>query len=131
MNREETINKTIKEYGKYGLERSLATYIYDSAIEQGVAVELIYPGMKKIFNNAYHIKDDKNSEDIANAFMEFGVRDRKESNPGTSDDIIKKAIAEEIVTDGTDKITELLSGAFDNAKESFENVATKFVKDNL
>ena len=48
MNKEQTIDKIMEEYSEYGIEKWLAEQIYDLAIQNVVADELIYPGMKMI-----------------------------------------------------------------------------------
>lgn len=37
MNRKQTINKIMEEYSKFGIVRSMAEQVYDSAIQVGVS----------------------------------------------------------------------------------------------
>lgn len=126
MNREQTINKIMEEYSKHGVERCLAEQIYDLAIQNGVADELIYPGMKMIFNNALGIDNTDVINEVGEGFTQFAVNDTRKSNPTVTDKVIAKNMEEELA-DGFDwKSLELP----DDITDAIKNAAEKFVESN-
>lgn len=122
MNKEQTINKIMEEYEKYGIQKELAEMIYDLAIQNGVADELIYPGMKLIFNNALAIDNKDVIEEVGEGFTQFSVNDTRKANPTATDKIIAKNMEEELA-EGFDwkafKLPEEIENAIKNAIEKF------------
>ena len=126
MNREQVINKIMKEYSEYGIEKKLVEQIYNLAIQNGVADELIYPGMKMIFNNALGIDNTDVIKEVGEGFTEFAVNDTRQANPTATDKDIARNMEEEL-TDGFDwEALEASAEITDAIKESAE----KFIENN-
>lgn len=126
MNREQVINKIIKEYSEYGIEKKLVEQIYNLAIQNDVADELIYPGMKMIFNNALSIGNTDVINEVGEGFTQFAVNDTRKANPTVTDKVIAKNMEEELA-DGFDwKSLELP----DDITDAIKNAAEKFVESN-
>lgn len=126
MNKEQTIDKIMEEYSEYGIEKWLAEQIYDLAIQNGVADELIYPGMKMIFNNALSIDNTDVINEVGEGFTQFAVNDTRKANPTVTDKVIAKNMEEELA-DGFDwKSLELP----DDITDAIKNAAEKFVESN-
>lgn len=126
MNQEQTIDKIMEEYSGYGIEKWLAEQIYDLAIQNGVADELIYPGMKMIFNNALGIDNTDAIKEVGEGFTQFAVNNTRKSNPTVTDKVIAKNMEEELA-DGFDwKSLELP----DDITDAIKNAAEKFVESN-
>ena len=126
MNKEQTIDKIMEEYSEYGIEKWLAEQIYDLAIQNGVADELIYPGMQMIFNNALGIDNTDVIKEVGEGFTEFAVNDTRQANPTATDKDIARNMEEEL-TDGFDwEALEASAEITDAIKESAE----KFIENN-
>lgn len=126
MNKEQTIDKIMEEYSEYGIEKWLAEQIYDLAIQNGVADELIYSGMKMIFNNALGIDNTDVIKEVGEGFTQFAVNDTRKSNPTATDKAIACNMKEELA-DGFDwKSLELP----DDITDAIRNATEKFVKRN-
>lgn len=126
MNREETINKIMEEYSKHGVERCLVEKMYDSAIQNDVAKELIYPGIKLMINNALGIDNTDVIKEVGEGFIDFSVNDTRKSNPTATDKDIARNMEEEL-SDGFDwEALETSAEITDAIKESAE----KFIESN-
>lgn len=126
MNEEQTIDKIMEEYSEYGIEKWLAEQIYDLAIQNGVADELIYPGMKMIFNNALGIDNTDVIKEVGEGFTQYAVNDTRKSNPTATDKVIAKNMKEELA-DGFDwKSLEMPNGIVNAIKDATE----QFIKNN-
>lgn len=122
MNKEQTINKILEEYRKYGIQKGLAEMVYDLAIQVDVPQEMIYPGMKLIFNNALGIDNKDVIEEVGEGFTQFSVNDTRKANPTATDKIIAKNKEEELA-EGFDwksfELPEEIADAIKNATEKF------------
>ena len=126
MNREQTIDKIMEEYSKHGVERCLAEKMYDSAIQNDVSNELIYPGMKLMINNALGIDNADVIKEVGEGFTEFAVNDTRQANPTATDKDIARNMEEELA-DGFDwEALEASAEITDAIKESAE----KFIENN-
>ncbi len=126
MNKEQTINKIIEEYSEYGIENGLAEQVYDMAIQNGVADELIYPGMKMIFNNALGIDNTDVIKEVGEGFTQFAVNDTRKSNPTVTDKVIAKNMEEELADRFDWKSLEMPNGIVNAIKDATE----QFIKNN-
>lgn len=126
MNREQAIDKIMEEYSKHGVERCLVEKMYDSAIQNDVSNELIYPGMKLMINNALGIDNTDVIKEVGEGFTEFAVNDTRQANPTATDKDIARNMEEELI-DGFDwEALEASAEITDAIKESAE----KFIENN-
>lgn len=96
MNREQIIEKVMKEYAKYGIPKGIVEQIYDSAIEMDVPKETIYPGMKMILNNTLGLDNTDVVKEVGEGFTEHAINDTRKANPTVSDKVIAKNFKEEL-----------------------------------
>lgn len=126
MNREQAIDKIMEEYSKHGVERCLVEKMYDSAIQNDVPNELIYPGIKLMINNALGIDNTDVIKEVGEGFTEFAVNDTRQANPTATDKDIACNMEEEL-SDGFDwEALEASAEITDAIKESAE----KFIENN-
>lgn len=122
MNKEQTINKIMEEYEKYGIQKELAEMVYDLAIQVDVPQEMIYPGIKLIFNNVLGIDNKDVIEEVGEGFTQFSVNDTRKANPTATDKIIAKNMEEELA-EGFDwksfELPEEITDAIKSATEKF------------
>ena len=126
MDREQTINKIMEEYSKFGVVRNMAEQVYDSAIQMNVPKETIYPGMKMILNNTLGLDNAKVVNEVGEKFTENAVNETKKANPTATDDVIAKNFKEELEDDfdwNALKISE-------DIRNSIKNSTEKFIKSN-
>lgn len=130
MNKEQTINKIMEEYAKYGIEKELAEQIYDLAIKMDVPQEAIYPGMRLNFNNALGIKDIGAAKESGKALAEHAISDVKKENPEATD----KEIADGIEMVGIDALNQSMRGMsfplLDEVEKAVKSAIENFVTDN-
>lgn len=126
MNKEQTINRIMEEYGKYGIEKGLAELVYDMGIQTGVSHELIYPGMKMMFNHALGIDNKETIKEVGEGFTEFAVNDTRKANPTVTDKVIAQNIEEELADEFDWKALKMPEEIIDAVKTATE----KFVANN-
>lgn len=126
MNREQTINKIMEEYSKFGIVRRMAEQVYDSAIQVGVSQEIIYPGMKMMFNQALGIDNTEAVKEVGDGFKEYAVNDTRKANPTVTDKVIAKNFKEELEDDF--KWEDI--PVFGELKNAIKQSTEKFIKDN-
>ena len=96
MNKTQTIEKIMKEYEGYGIQRGLAELLFDMAIQKEVPEETIYQGMRWIFNRALGIDCTEPIEKVGENFVEHAMNVSREDNPTVTDDVLVKNFKEEI-----------------------------------
>ena len=127
MNKKQIIEKILSEYSKYGIVNEMVEYVYNSAIRAGVPHEIIYPGMKMMFNQALGIDNAETVEDIGEGFKEYAVNDTKKSNPTATDKDVARNFKEEL-EDDFDWESLMASDEIINATKS---ATEKFIKENV
>lgn len=130
MNKDQTIDKILDEYGRYGIEKELAELVYDNAIKMDVPKEAIYPGMRLIFNNNLGIEDENAAKESGKALVKHAIREVKNENPETTD----KVIADGIETVGMDVLNQNLKAMSfplsDEVDKAVKNAIENFVANN-
>ncbi len=129
MNKKETVDKIMEEYVDFELNQQMVEDMYDGAIECNVPEEIIYPGMKYQLNEFLGVKDETVVNEVGQSFIDYSINDRKMNNEPCSKEHIKKVIAEEIVEDGIDKISEECNSLQPDIKVAIKNSMKKHVEE--
>lgn len=129
LDKKQTIEKILKEYSKYGIVnvKEMAEELYDSAIQAGVPHEVIYSGMKMIFNQAVGIDNKETVEEIGEGFKEYAVNDTRKANPTATDKNIAKNFKEEL----EDSFNWKSLMASDEIITATKNATERFIKENV
>ena len=126
MNREQIIEKVMKEYAKYGIPKGIVEQIYDSAIEMDVPKETIYPGMKMILNNTLGLDNTDVVKEVGEGFTEHAINDTRKANPTVSYKVIAKNFKEELEDNFDWKALETP----DDITNAIKNSTEQFIKSN-
>lgn len=126
MDREQTINKIMEEYTKYGILKDIVERLYDSAIQMNVPKETIYPGMKMILNNILGLDNAEVVNEVGEGFTENVVNETRKANPTVTDKVIAKNFKEELEDDF--KWEDI--PVFGELKNAIKQSTEQFIKDN-
>lgn len=96
MNREQTIEKVMEQYSKYGITKDRVENLYDSGIQIGVAEEIIYPGIKLMFNCEFGLENTGIAKEIGEGFGEYYIRETKKANEPTTDKALVNRFKEDV-----------------------------------
>lgn len=133
MDKTQTIEKIMKEYEGYGIQRGLAEKIFDMAIQKEVPEETIYQGMRWIFNQALGIDCTEPIEKVGENFVENAINVSRKANPTVTDDVLVKNFKEEIGEnfDWSELASEVEESEFTTKlTDSIKEASEKFIADN-
>lgn len=126
MNKEQTIKKIMEEYEGYGIIKGRVENLYDSGIQIGVIEDIIYPGMKLMFNCELGLDNKGIAEEIGKGFGEYYIRETKRANEPTTD----KNLVNRFKEDVEEILGQNILPVTTEMKTAIIGTLEKFIKEN-
>ena len=124
--KEEIVNKVFEQYAKYGITKDRIESMYDSGIQIGVAEEIIYPGIKLMFNCEFGLDNQGIAEEIGEGFGKHYVKETRKANAPTTD----KKLVERFIEEVEDFLKEDVLPMPSEMKVAIIETLEKFIEDN-
>lgn len=128
MNKKQIIEKIVEKYNKYRITniKEIAEELYNSAVQAGVPNEMIYAGMKMMFNQALGIDNTETIDELGEGVTENAVNETRKANPTVTNKGIAKNFKEELEDNFDWSSLEISSDITNAIKKSTES----FIKSN-